>query len=150
MIPLVLSIDDDQSSQILMRAYLKDESFCNEFVSKANGQEGLNYLKDICAASTADAWPAVIFLDINMPVLDGWGFLTQFEDLCQQHGTYPIVVTVSATTPSEDRDRDRANTHPLVLSLVQKPINSKTIEQISQVPSLCHFFKSKRALSTHN
>ncbi len=143
MIPLVLSIDDDQSSQILMRAYLKDESFCNDFVSKVNGKEALDYLTDLCGAATASNWPAVIFLDINMPILDGWGFLKQFESLCKEHATYPTIIMVSATTPSEDRDR--ANAHPMVLSLVQKPINSAIIEQISQVPSLRHFFNGKRA-----
>lgn len=145
MIPLVLSIDDDQSSQILMRAYLKDEGFCNDFVSKANGQEALDYLSDLSNAASTSAWPAVIFLDINMPILDGWEFLSQFEKVCDQHDVYPTIVMVSATTPQEDKDRAKAN--PLVLSLVQKPINSRTIEQVSQLPSLCHFFKGERTFS---
>lgn len=141
MVPLVLSIDDDQSSQILMRAYLKDEEFCDAFVAKANGQEALDYLLHLSTAASAHAWPEVIFLDINMPVLDGWEFLEQFEALCQQYDQYPIIVMVSATNTAEDLAK--ANANPLVLSLALKPINPHTIEQIRQQASLRHFFSEK-------
>jgi len=145
MIPLVLSIDDDQTSQILMRAYIKDEGFCTQFVSKSDGQEAIDYLIDLAKAASAQVWPDVIFLDISMPVLDGWGFLDGFAALCSQHKKQPIVVMVSATNTPEDLARAKAN--PLVHSLTIKPISHYAIEQLRQLSSLRHFFETKRSCS---
>ena len=145
MVPLVLSIDDDQSSQILMRAYLKDEGFCSEFVSKVNGQEALDYLQELANAASVAAWPDVIFLDINMPVLDGWGFLSGFKDLCAQHRQYPIVVMVSATNTAEDLAK--ASEEPLVLNLALKPINGHTIDRLRQLDALKGYFSHKQYCS---
>ena len=145
MVPLVLSIDDDQSSQILMRAYLKDEDFCREFVSKVNGQEALDYLVALENAASAEAWPDVIFLDINMPVLNGWEFLSQFKELCQTHKRHPVIVMVSATNTAEDLCRASAN--PMVLNLTLKPINGGTIDELRQLDSLSHFFDDQQAHS---
>ncbi len=148
MIPTVLSIDDDQSSQILLRAYLKDEGFCSEFVSKSNGQEAIDYLVDLAYAATANAWPSVIFLDINMPVLDGWGFIEKIEPLCQQLDKHPIIVMVSATNTTEDIAR--VNNTPRVLNLALKPINGFVINQLKQHRNLRPFFDYKHSRAGGN
>ncbi|MFT4860824.1 MAG: CheY-like chemotaxis protein [Pseudohongiellaceae bacterium] len=145
MVPLVLSIDDDKSSQILMHAYLKDEDFCAEFVSKVNGQEAIDYLVELANLASAEAWPDVIFLDINMPVLDGWGFIARFKELCELHSQYPIVVMVSATQTAEDLAKVEAE--PLLLNLTLKPINSRTIDQLRQLSALRGFFNSRQPSS---
>jgi CheY-like chemotaxis protein len=128
-----------------MRAYIKDEGFCAEFVSKSNGQEALDYLIELASAASAQAWPDVIFLDIGMPVLDGWGFLDGFSALCAQHNKQPIVVMVSATNTPEDLARADAN--PLVHSLTLKPISHHTIEKLRQLSSLRPFFEIKHCSS---
>ncbi len=142
MVPLVLSIDDDKSSQFLMHAYLKDEDFCSNFVTKVNGQEAIDYLTKLSTEASVKGWPDVIFLDINMPVLDGWGFMARFKELCQLHRQYPIVVMVSATQTAEDLAKVEAE--PLILNLTLKPINSRTIDQLRQLSALRRFFDTRQ------
>lgn len=139
MIPLVLSIDDDRSSQILMAAYLKDVNFCHSFVSKANGQEALDYLYDLPPDPTLEIWPDILFLDISMPVLDGWGFLDGFSALSQRLKKTPPVVMISATNTA--KDISRAKDHPLVTNLIIKPISSAVLKELSALPELCEYFK---------
>lgn len=144
MIPLVLSIDDDHSSQILMAAYLKDVSFCYSFVSKMNGQEALDYLYGLPSDSSSAVWPNILFLDINMPVLDGWGFLDGFTPLSQSLKKVPPIVMVSATNTA--KDISRAKDHPLVTDLIIKPISSAALTKLSSLPELCDYFdKHKNA-----
>jgi CheY-like chemotaxis protein len=138
MIPLVLSIDDDHSSQMLMAAYLKDVNFCHSFVSKANGQEALDYFQNLAKDPSSENWPNIIFLDIKMPVLDGWGFLEGFTDLAQGLQKIPPVVMVSATNTAGDISR--AEAHPLVTDLIIKPISSTALKKLSSLPELCDYF----------
>lgn len=145
MIPLVLSIDDDYSSQMLMAAYLKDVNFCRSFVSKANGQEALDYLQKLTKDSSLANWPDIIFLDIKMPVLDGWGVLECFTDLTQDLQKIPPVVMVSATNTAGDISQ--AEAHPLVTDLIIKPISNTTLKKLSSLPKLCDYFSQEEVSS---
>lgn len=147
MIPLVLSIDDDRSSQILMAAHLKDVNFCRSFVSKANGQEALDYLKNPASKPISELWPDLILLDINMPVLDGWSFLDALTNLHQRQKKIPPIVMVSATNTAEDISR--AKNHPLVSDLIVKPVSARTLEKLSALPELLGYFKQNKNLSAH-
>lgn len=136
MIPLAFSIDDDRTSQILMAAHLKDVEFCESFISKGNGQEALDYFHS--ALETEVAIPSVIFLDIKMPILDGWGFLEGFNALVDKLESLPLIVMVSATkTPA---DCIRAEAHPLVADLIQKPISSDALVKLKNTPKLAKHF----------
>lgn len=148
MIPLVLSIDDDRNSQIIMEAYLKDVDFCHAFVAKENGQEALDYLISLIQDSKPTLWPTIIFLDINMPVLDGWGFLDSFSLVANRFEKLPAIVMVSATNTPEDIDR--ATNHPLVTQLVTKPVNSTELDRLRTSPELRHYFADSYSPLTSN
>lgn len=70
-------IDDDKLSIRLMSMLISKNNFCEEIVSFYNPQTALDQLKN--NASNPSQLPDVILLDLNMPVLDGWQFLDEFE-----------------------------------------------------------------------
>jgi len=66
--PCVLVIDDDADIREAMCEVLADEGYA--VVAVANGQEALTYLRSVPSSKR----PCVIFLDLMMPVMDGWEF----------------------------------------------------------------------------
>jgi len=71
----VLAIDDDDTLLFIMKRFLNKTGRVSEIRTASNGQEGLKVLED-------DSWvPDLIFLDINMPVMNGWDFLEIFNEM---------------------------------------------------------------------
>ncbi|HXD77240.1 MAG TPA: response regulator [Puia sp.] len=72
--------------------------------------------------------PDLIFLDLNMPVLDGWGFLDQYSEI---RGGFPKTVVLyiisSTITPAEI---ERAGEFPFISGLIIKPPDKGRIEEI--------------------
>lgn len=79
----VLIVDDDPAILAMLRDLLESEGLVVRTAS--NGEEALDLLSAMA--------PALILLDMRMPVLDGWGFAEQ----CRARAlAYPIVVMTAA------------------------------------------------------
>ena len=68
--------------------------------------------------------PDLIFLDLNMPELDGWDFLDAYQ---AQAGSAHVVVLTSS--PHEE-DRLRARCYACVLDYVTKPLSQEYLKQL--------------------
>jgi CheY-like chemotaxis protein len=79
----ILVVDDDVEIVAMLRDFLEGEGLVVR--TAANGAEALDLLAELA--------PALILLDMRMPVLDGWGFAEQCRE--RQHA-YPIVVMTAA------------------------------------------------------
>lgn len=75
-VELACIIDDDPIFVFGVRKFMELINFCDSFLIFKNGQEALDKLSAII--KSGEQTPEVILLDINMPILDGWGFLDEF------------------------------------------------------------------------
>ena len=80
----VLVVDDDPNIRAVLADLLQDEG--HTVVEAENGAEAL--------ALAAQRRPKLIFLDMRMPVLDGWGFVREYRSRPGPHA--PIVVMTAA------------------------------------------------------
>ena len=81
--------------------------------------------------------PTILFLDINMPTMDGWGFLTEFAENFQEfHSKVSIVILSSSVNPA---DIEKANKHPLVIGFMPKPIGDLELDELKKHPALSIF-----------
>lgn len=139
MIPIVMCIDDDTMVQMLSKLIFDETAFCRQVIPALHGAEALDYFENQTAISAAKRqWPDLIFLDINMPVLDGWGFLdaytTQFAAL---HPSTKIFMLSSSVDPA---DREISLQYDLVVDFVPKPLSKKFIAELKLHVELKHFF----------
>ena len=88
----VLLVDDDYVSNFIADHLLNKLNVCNNVSFCRNGDEALKFLKE------TDEFPEIIFLDINMPVMDGFEFIETFRELnMDKHKTRIIIYTASFT-----------------------------------------------------
>ncbi|MER2997587.1 response regulator [Pontibacter populi] len=71
-----------------------------------------------------DINPDVIFLDLNMPVMDGWEFLEQMQQQQMQHKVYIL------TSSTSDLDRKRAENFNNVAGYLVKPLETTLLDDV--------------------
>lgn len=99
----VLIIDDNPADIILMEEVLGDTDFVDKLYSKNSGKEAISFLIDSLNDS-GKSLPDLIFLDINMPIMDGHevlGIIKSTDEL--KH--IPVIIL---TTSKDRRDINRA------------------------------------------
>lgn len=112
----VLMIDDNENDLLFTRIALQRSGVEYQVQACERAQEALTLL-------TADLprRPDIILLDINMPVMDGFGFLRAFEALPAAQRGHTVVVMLSSS--SDPADRARAAGHACVRGFLNKPLD---------------------------
>lgn len=123
----VMLVDDNEIDNIINEKIIEGNSFANEILVFQTGQEALDFLTSNQASD--DKLPEIIFLDINMPIMDGFQFLEQFEQMSENVlAKCKIIMLSSSISP---KDIDRAASSKFVKKYLNKPLNSRYLEAIS-------------------
>jgi len=128
MIDLVLLIDDNDTDNFISRRVIELTKFAPRVVVKSSGQQALDYMQE--HAQSPSELPDLIFLDINMPIMDGFMFLYEFETLPAdiQHKTRVIILSSS----EDRRDVDKIITNKAVIKYITKPLTQDDLEAVRQ------------------
>lgn len=120
-------VDEDEIDNIINQKIIESSNFAERIEVFRSGQDALDYLHEH-NVSTVDL-PDLIFLDINMPLMDGFQFLEEFEKQHQNvHDKCRIIMLSSSISP---RDIDRAASNKYVKKYLNKPLNARYLEAIS-------------------
>ncbi len=122
----VLLVEDDPITIMVCDRILKMTEFGTEIISKTNGHDAIAYLKHLI--ETKDEIPEIIFLDINMPVMNGWDFLSEFTELEKLFNFIPKVFILSSTVDPEDTRK--AQSYDCVVGSISKPLTKVHLEEI--------------------
>jgi CheY-like chemotaxis protein len=139
MIPLACCIDDDSIVLMLNELILNDQSFCKKLLKFEKAEKALEYFTEQAKLpETSQALPNIIFLDINMPVMDGWEFLDIFtKTFTQFHKNVRFVILSSSINPL---DVELANNHPLVINFMPKPIGENSLKELKKQDCISAYF----------
>ena len=91
----ILLLEDDEVDVMTVRRALTDLGIKNELLVAGNGEEGLEVLRDFRRKR-----PGIIFLDLNMPRMDGLEFLR----VVRSEGLAAGIPVIVLTTSRQDRD----------------------------------------------
>ncbi len=123
----VMLVDEDEIDNIINQKIIESSNFAEKIEVFRSGQDALDYL----AANSGDSTnlPDLIFLDINMPLMDGFQFLEEFEkQSAPVHAKCRIIMLSSSISP---RDIDRAASNRFVRKYLNKPLNARYLEAIA-------------------
>jgi CheY-like chemotaxis protein len=120
MLSMILLIDDDFTTNYLHKKIISKSEIDLPIEVANNGKEGIDKLLALNKTINDKDTLVLIFLDINMPVMDGWGFLEIFNEIKStlNFGTNLFIVS-SSINPD---DEDRAKNDPEVLDYFPKPL----------------------------
>ena len=124
----ILLVDDDETTNYLNRKLLQKLDVTEQVMVALNGEEALQVLRTQCSEASRTC-PALVFLDINMPQMDGFEFLRAYQQLpLPQRGA---IVIVMLTTPLHPQDLERLQQFP-VAGFLSKPLNQDKVNDVLQ------------------
>lgn len=125
----ILLIDDDNINNFIVVSKLKSIQLVENINFVENGKEGLSFILK-CVENDPENLPGIIFLDINMPIMDGWEFLAEFDKIPIEYTSKMHIYMVSSSVYSEDIEKSKQ--YSSVKMFISKPLVRERIEQIIQ------------------
>jgi response regulator RpfG family c-di-GMP phosphodiesterase len=123
----VYIIDDQPLDNIIVEMLIKrvDKEIDVNIIN--NGESAINKLIEI-SQSEPKLLPDYIFLDINMPGMDGWQFLSEYARLKMDQLKKTRIYILSSSFYHEDITRSHSN--PLVVDFISKPFKLENLRTI--------------------
>lgn len=127
-IELACIIDDDKIYVNLVKKIIEIKKLSRNLIIFKNGKEALDYFRPILENLNQNRLPDIIFLDLNMPIMDGWEFLSEFVKIKNNFQKKITLYVVSSSI--NPRDLERAKSFNMVTDYLIKPIELKRFEKI--------------------
>jgi len=118
----VLIIDDDEIYSFVLARLLRKNAFVEHVACVHSASAGLDYLKNHNHPLGEDL-PDLIFLDINMPIMNGWDFLEEYKAL--RPTLHKDMVLYMLSSSVFDADILRSQDYTDVAGYVAKPITNE-------------------------
>jgi CheY-like chemotaxis protein len=125
----VLFIDDDPITLMLCKKVIEKTQFALHVDTLTNGKDALKYLNEIYEKGSK-IYPDLIFLDLNMPIMDGWEFLDALSKTNLYDSNLNIIILSSTIDP---KDIEKAKNYNIVKNFISKPITAENLLRISKI-----------------
>lgn len=134
-----MCVDDDPMTLILNKLTLKKSKFCDEALTAENGKDAINYFQEQFNLPLEErVLPDLIFLDLNMPEMNGWEFLNVY--LQEYMAVQPKLKVVILSSTVDPDDRERAVKNPLVIDFISKPLTIRRLDELKKHQALIQYF----------
>lgn len=123
-------LDDNELDNFINQKTIESSRFANKVYVNTSSKSALEFLKnlEISNNNSISLFPEVIFVDINMPMIDGFQFIESFK------ATFPkkidhikIIILTSSLSPS---DKERSETISKNIIYLNKPLTQAALNQI--------------------
>ncbi len=130
-IKAVMLIDDNEIDNLINQKMIEAANLCENIYTHTGAKSAIEFLKNLekMAKSVHDFFPELIFLDIDMPLMDGFQFLDEFEKLSNEtKNKIRIIMLTSSINP---QDMSKAKKYPYVKKYINKPLTQENLEKLN-------------------
>ncbi len=122
-------VDDNPADNEYHKIIIDQADVCNQVKVAYDGVEAISYLKNSGETGKAEEFPKpdIIYLDINMPRMNGFEFLIEYEKL-DGHLKSKVMIIMLTTSLNPD-DRAKALTYKEVVDFENKPLSVQLIKE---------------------
>ena len=124
----VMIVDDNEMDRYIGERNIIKHLFAEEVVLKESAKKALDYLASLNGKT--EELPQLIFLDIRMPEMDGFGFLEEYEKLPETIKKNCIVMMLTSSLDSEDQEKAKNNRY--ISRFLNKPLDKEKLGSLSQ------------------
>jgi CheY-like chemotaxis protein len=125
----IMLIDDDPVNNLISRETIRHFDPSIQVVEYDKPDEALSFLTEQSKLRTQNL-PDLIFLDLNMPLINGWNFLDEYKHLLQYlNQDIELFLLTSSTS---NKDKAKAQSFPIITHYISKPLTLDILEKIKK------------------
>lgn len=125
---IICIIDDDPIYQIISKKIINKSEAKKDIISFSNGAEAIKAL--VSNVDKPEVLPNIILLDIDMPVMDGWDFITSFERIQPMISKKIVIYIVSSSIANSDKEK--AKKFKVISGFLSKPLTLENFIEIEK------------------
>lgn len=119
----VMIVDDNSEDRYILKRYLQKTELSLVVLEMSSGADGIELLTtpvgELELQYPGISAPVTLFLDINMPLMNGWEFVEELERLRNEIQLRPTVVLMYSTS-GDEYDRDKADQYKTIANYIVK------------------------------
>lgn len=123
---IICIVDDDEIYKFTMRKTIEMNKLARKVLIFSDGEEALEFITDNLGNN--QDLPDVIFLDINMPIMDGFQFMQEYIKIKPRVGKKITIYMVSSSVDADDIEK--ANEISDIAGYLIKPIKASELNDI--------------------
>lgn len=121
----ILVVDDDDDYCFVTKMILQQAGIKQEIITASNGLEALEMLHKL--NESGKKLPVLVFLDLKMPIMDGFEFLEEATKLAVLNfNSTRVYINTSSVLP---KDKEKVSNYPIA-GFIPKPLNQEILKEI--------------------
>ena len=125
----VMLVDDNDTDNFIHKRVIELTGFAKNIIVKNSGKSALEYLSS--NKNNISSLPDVIFLDINMPIVDGFVFLFEYDSFPDELKKKCKIAILSSS--DNKRDIDRIVDNEFVINFITKPLSEEALDDLKKL-----------------
>ena len=124
----IMLIDDSDIDNMVNKHILSKNMVAEHIIIFTSANDALTYFSENKTTTDEMLIPKIILLDINMPIMNGFGFLVEFEKITADNlKNTKVIMLTSSVDPNDIR---RSKDYSSVISFISKPLSLEHLDEI--------------------